>query len=406
MRTNNILRIALILILTIPLLLPGTGLLAQSKVHIIFRIDDFGIDNAEFYQGLFAVLKQKNIRMTLAVVPFKQGNEDTLALTSKQREILQSGIDMGVVEMAMHGATHRNNNTELAPSEYISRPMEKQYQELRRGKSELERVFHKEVNIFVPPWNTYDENTLWALEKAGFKIISGALYGAPAVNNGIRYLPYSTTLDDINRVLQTIPAVLNEGKVVVVLLHGYDFVENKSFYYQPQWDRYMKSVSFSFERFATLVEDIERYKNCEICSFGDIDRNKYDHVFLESNRVPSYILPVPILLNAKDNGYYPVERSKSSDKLHYVYYPIILVVCVMLFGFFIAFMFHMFMDKREIILGKLNYTLLALVFISLFVLLFKGGSIYMLIKFFLSGILLLQIYKSYQVMKLPKKSAR
>lgn len=45
---------------------------------------------------------------------------------------------------------------------------------LRKVKAFLDSLFNNIIS-FIPPWNSYDEDILIALENTGFKCISGCL---------------------------------------------------------------------------------------------------------------------------------------------------------------------------------------------------------------------------------------
>lgn len=81
------------------ILAPGSvRTIAQPRV--LFRIDDFGIDNEEFYPKLFEIFKSHSAKLLMGIVPFKEKNGKTDSLSKRQINIIRSGIELGVVEIA------------------------------------------------------------------------------------------------------------------------------------------------------------------------------------------------------------------------------------------------------------------------------------------------------------------
>jgi hypothetical protein len=100
------------------------------------------------------------------------------------------------------------------------------------GKQHLEIKLNKTVMAFIPPWNSYDGNTVQAVHSAGINIFSARRNDLPEIektNNidKLDFLPYTITL---NNFMDSLDLILNdknyEGELIVVMMHPYDFIEH------------------------------------------------------------------------------------------------------------------------------------------------------------------------------------
>ena len=121
--------------------------------------------------------------ITFGVIPFKVAGDvhdpapqDLLPLDSLKREILKTGFEEGILDIAMHGYAHQANGSEQL-SEFANLAYNDQVGLLSKAKEFLQDMTGARVTTFIPPWNTYDLNTLLALEETGFTTISAAKKG-------------------------------------------------------------------------------------------------------------------------------------------------------------------------------------------------------------------------------------
>jgi len=82
------------------------------------------------------------------------------------------------------------------------------------------------VDIFVPPWNSYDVSTLKAADRAGFRFFSSYLADPVDTTLSLSFVPCTTSLRSLKEHIDL--ARSTAGGVVVVLFHGYDFYESRS----------------------------------------------------------------------------------------------------------------------------------------------------------------------------------
>jgi hypothetical protein len=78
--------------------------------------------------------------------------------------------------------------TRTTYSEFATVDYNKQYEKLAKGKMVLDTLLQINTSVFIPTFNTYDNNTLKVLEELKFEIISGGLHG-PSGSEILKYIP-------------------------------------------------------------------------------------------------------------------------------------------------------------------------------------------------------------------------
>lgn len=85
-------------------------------------------------------------------------------------------------EFSLHGYNHRNtlskedNDTRYQLSEFAGLPYRTQRQRIRKGTENVTRCTGERPTTFVPPYDTYDNATIRALDANGYRTISGATW--------------------------------------------------------------------------------------------------------------------------------------------------------------------------------------------------------------------------------------
>jgi peptidoglycan/xylan/chitin deacetylase (PgdA/CDA1 family) len=203
----------------IVLLASFTPLHAQQAAFI-FRMDDVVLQADSMQDKIMAVFQKHDIPLSWGVIPFAADSQARGNADKSYINTIQNAVAKGELELLLHGLSHTQNEGDVPKSEFAGRSLSDQEKMLAKGKSFIENNFKVKVNYFAPPWNTYDKNTLVALQSLGFEGISADL-GGLTLNNNLAYLP-CTKIDftDWDRLLQ----LSNErAGVVVVLFHTYTF---------------------------------------------------------------------------------------------------------------------------------------------------------------------------------------
>jgi peptidoglycan/xylan/chitin deacetylase (PgdA/CDA1 family) len=193
---------------------------------VVIRMDDvqdFWLDNAQI--SAMNVFTTKNIKMTPALIMNYYGNDPTVV--SKVRE----GYNSGLFELALHGWDH---------VDYTKLSLSAQQTTLSQSNTKLFGIYGTTSQIFVPPYNLFNTNTLQAMKNTGYTMISSdkSHDAYPFTDTyGIKHIP--ATIDfgytsGSHRVIRSSTEILNAINTDVVqkgyavfYFHQQDFVQYK-----------------------------------------------------------------------------------------------------------------------------------------------------------------------------------
>lgn len=206
-------------------------------MELFFRYDDLaargwhGAEAGELQLMILDEFAAAGVPLTVAAIPMAtNSSEHPLASDQRICDAWLDAVSAGRVDPAVHGHTHLN----FAPaglgrrSEFVGRPFAAQLAALVAGKHAVEGVLMRPVGTLVPPWNTFDDNTLRAAEACGFTAFSASTQPVQRPHNGraLRWLPVTTDLSELPELLATGHTPLPRGTVLGVVLHIYDFYES------------------------------------------------------------------------------------------------------------------------------------------------------------------------------------
>ena len=195
-----------------------------QKATIIFRMDDIVLQPDSIQDEVLQLFKRHGVPLTWGVIPFSDAEQARGQTDSRYLNTLRKAIEKGELEIALHGFSHTRRTGTALKTEFAGLSLQEQSRLLNKGKSYLEDTLDISTPFFIPPWNTYDKNTLVALSSSGFEGISADL-GGVSLPNGLAYLP-ATKIDfaDWNELLR----LSNEKQgVIIVLFHSYTFADSR-----------------------------------------------------------------------------------------------------------------------------------------------------------------------------------
>lgn len=204
----------------------------EKQITVVFRYDDYsGLSSTDIEVKLIDAFQKHNVPCAFGVIPYVCAGDvndvrpqNTVPLTPVKVDILKNAIKAGILEIALHGYSHqrirKNRNTEFSGLDYNSQALR-----IAKGKRYLEEMLNMQVVTFIPPWNSYDLNTLMALEKLGFKTISAGEEGDAKESSALKFLPATCSLFYLRDAVESARHVPNVQPVIVVLFHGSDFLE-------------------------------------------------------------------------------------------------------------------------------------------------------------------------------------
>jgi hypothetical protein len=242
----------------------GQGKSAEKQIYVVFRYDDYSansITGAEL--KIIDAFRNSKAAVTFGVIPFKVAGDvhdpspqDLLPLDSVKGEILKTGYEEGILDISMHGYAHQSNGTEPL-SEFANLAYKDQVGLLLRGREFLQNMTGARVTTFIPPWNTYDKNTLSALEETGFSTISAAKKGMVDKGSNLNFLPFSCTLTGLQDAIRAARKSSDNQPLMVVLIHDYDFLD-----FNPE------KGEVSIQDFTNLIDWVSAQEDVRIISFS------------------------------------------------------------------------------------------------------------------------------------------
>ncbi len=246
--------------LSIFLILLASGMLVSRNARgasckIIFRFDDYPGANLEVQKAVISLFREKEIPLTVAAMP---------ALLKDNAEAIEFLVKSAgpKCEIALHGWDHSDRLLGTTPSEkseFVGLSIDEQYATLMQGVSVFKECLGLEPWTFVPPFNTYDTNTVEALQKAGIKCLSADIGRREVNHSNLAYVPETCLLKDIAETED-----LTEG-IYVVMFHDYDFVETGS-----------HNAYFSLKDLDFLLTRLAAQPNMEFSNIASITRNRPD----------------------------------------------------------------------------------------------------------------------------------
>jgi len=205
---------------------------AGKQVNVIFRYDDYSANSVtEVELKIIETFREYGIPITFGVIPFKvtgdpedPSPQDLLPLDSIKGEILKTAYEEGILDITMHGYSHQTNSSEYL-SEFANLDYKEQVKKLSAGKEYLQNITGAPVTAFLPPWNTYDRNTLSALEQSGFSTLAGNKKGLVTKGSNLYYLPVSCLLTELKDAVKAARKSSDNQPLVVAILHDYNFLD-------------------------------------------------------------------------------------------------------------------------------------------------------------------------------------
>lgn len=279
-----------------------TGLFPPPReITVVFRFDDYSNNSPPVVEQTFLSLySQYQIPFTLGVVPYSSdpGEEHGSALKPLSTEkvlVLQSALQTGVADLALHGYTHQclPGVSDLWYTEFKTVDYATQLEWISLGKSFLEDTFGVQIETFIPPWNTYDEGTIQAIQQLGFKCLSAGPHGEVPRETKLLCLPATTTSHHLKAAIERARRLPDASPTIVVLFHTYDYFETDHYNYQ---------------RFQNLLAWLREQEDVHVCNISQITCAKTPLHPTHLARYRSYLAPpaiIPKLFHLPIEGVYP-----------------------------------------------------------------------------------------------------
>ncbi|HSW64474.1 MAG TPA: glycosyltransferase [Dissulfurispiraceae bacterium] len=279
----------------------ATGLSAEAKtayesrrIRIVFRYDDPSAKSyTEMESRVIDAFRQRAMCCTVGIVPFvcardchEAGVQTHIPLSQAKAELFAQAARDGVLEIGQHGYSHQNNGIARGGlySEFAGMDYDAQLQRIREGKAFLETQLKMPVEIFIPPWNSYDVVTVRAVEHAGFRYFSADIAGYADSSSHLSFLPCTCSIPNIKEAVASCRDVADSTPVIVVLFHEYDFLEVNQ-----------EKGCITFDQFLDLLDWLSRQSDVAVvpmAAIEDCDMSRYaaNHNLRRNNRfVPGFV---------------------------------------------------------------------------------------------------------------------
>ncbi len=202
----------------------------------IFRLDDIQEGKLEAAQiDLLNLFISKNESLSLGLI-MNSINDTQSPLIKK----IVYGSQKNLFDLALHGFHHMD---------YTRLTAEEQKTTLEEGNKKMQQIFGEKSLIFIPPYNSFNSDTLFAMNQSGIKILSSMTdieYNPIFVTKdkenqftdgyGIYHIPQMTSFENytdggqivfnsINKILKNIYYDIPKYGYSVITLHPESFVK-------------------------------------------------------------------------------------------------------------------------------------------------------------------------------------
>lgn len=223
-------RIASLTVWVLSLMLVGPG--QAGQITVVFRYDDYSsVSPTSLEKRIIQCFQERGLCCTFGVIPCVNAADEAgipgprdRPLDGEKVALLKEAMAVGAVDPALHGYAHTLNGPW---TEFVGLSYDQQAARILKGRNILVQQLGVDITTFIPPWNSYDANTLRVLDELGFACVSGTRVGpvAPAQSSRMKFLPETCTLGDLPNAVRLARCVPDRSVLIVVLFHPYDFAE-------------------------------------------------------------------------------------------------------------------------------------------------------------------------------------
>jgi peptidoglycan/xylan/chitin deacetylase (PgdA/CDA1 family) len=132
----------------------------DSRKLVIFRLDDVGYGSINALLAIMDVFLVKNHSLSLGLVMNPVDRERYLI------EKIEYGKNRGLFELVLHGWDH---------ADYEKLNEKEQEDSLYKAAAKMKKLFGVSSKTFIPPYNSFNNSTLQAMNNVGLRIISSML---------------------------------------------------------------------------------------------------------------------------------------------------------------------------------------------------------------------------------------
>lgn len=148
-------------------------------MKFIIRDDDLNyFSSPDTIKRWYSDIFKQGIKVSFSVIPFVKPTSDVYPKNIKKENVeYPISLNKNLVDyiksnpliyVMQHGCTHETKN-----NVFEFRNKKNLFQEVKRGKIELEKTFNKKIKVFVPPHDSIYSHGILAIENENLNIIRG-----------------------------------------------------------------------------------------------------------------------------------------------------------------------------------------------------------------------------------------
>lgn len=248
----------------------------RRRTRVVFRMDDVSErSDTAFELELFEVFRRHRVPLTVGIIPSvcagdfaDPSPQRCLPLSEEKAAVLRRELARGPLAAALHGFSHQTTPAAAdrrRVAEFLGIDRRQQRHKLESGKEILERGLGKTVDVFIPPWNQYEDVTLELLAAMGFRTLcAGENFGPAPAGAGLELLPVTTDLFHFEEAVAAAGVGGDPSPIVVVLFHAYDVLD-------PGRERVV-----SLEEIGALLAGARRRDELELVALSGLGRTGED----------------------------------------------------------------------------------------------------------------------------------
>lgn len=252
----------------------------RDSIVVVFRFDDYSsLSSTDLEIKLLGAFSRYNFSCTFGVIPYvcagdwhNTSPQEFIPLTPYKAKILSNAIEAGTLEVALHGCTHQTirNKEHGGLTEFLGLDYESQNRKIKTGKKLLDEMLDTHVTTFIPPGNSYDLNTIRALEHLGFNCISGNRYGSAIESSELDFLPVTCGILELPTAIESARHIREVQPIIIAGFHGFDFLDinkDKGLLTYEEFTKILGWISLqqdvtvlSIEETTALIDDLGGYR--------------------------------------------------------------------------------------------------------------------------------------------------
>jgi peptidoglycan/xylan/chitin deacetylase (PgdA/CDA1 family) len=278
-------RVKMVTVLTLALVvfsaLRCSAVSHTPQITIVFRYDDYSSRSAtDLERHIIATFQKHGVCCTFGIIPFVKAvnyldvqPQAGIPLTTAKAEMARNAITAGAMDAAQHGYSHQTLQSQPGGchTSYVGLDYDSQLYKIRTGKVFLDEMLHTKITTFIPPFNSYDTNTLRALEKLDFQCLSANLSGEASTTTTLKILPATCTLFQLRQVIRYAKGIIDYHPMICVLIHQYDFVGTEN-----TIEAGKTVVTISLKEFDDLLSWITSQKDLRVRSISQLLEDNVD----------------------------------------------------------------------------------------------------------------------------------